>query len=50
MGSPAIFPLIFGCDSRDVVNIHINPLEPAKLPTTASEIMNRINGSASIHR
>jgi len=43
MGNPAIFPLIYGCDSRDVVIIHINPLERAKLPTTASEIMNRIN-------
>src|SRR3984893_10873632 len=31
------------CDNRDVVIIHINPLERAKLPTTASEIMNRIN-------
>jgi NTE family protein len=43
MGNPAIFPLIYGCDSRDVVIIHINPLERAKLPTTASDIMNRIN-------
>ena len=43
MGNPAIFPLIYGCDSRDVVITHINPLERAKLPTTASEIMNRIN-------
>jgi NTE family protein len=43
MGNPAIFPLIYGCDSRDVVIIHINPLERTKLPTTASEIMNRIN-------
>jgi hypothetical protein len=43
MGNPAIFPLIYGCDSREVVIIHINPLERAKLPTTASDIMNRIN-------
>jgi NTE family protein len=43
MGNPAIFPLIYGCDSRDVVIIHINPLKRAKLPTTASDIMNRIN-------
>ena len=26
MGNPAIFPLIYGCDSRDVVIVHINPL------------------------
>src|SRR5437016_6041326 len=43
MGNPAIFPLIYGCDSRDVVIVHINPLERARLPTTASEILNRIN-------
>jgi len=43
MGNPAIFPLIYGCDSRDVVIVHINPLERDALPKTASEIMNRIN-------
>jgi NTE family protein len=43
MGNPAIFPLIYGCDSHDVVIVHINPIERAKLPRTASEIMNRIN-------
>jgi NTE family protein len=43
MGNPAIFPLIYGCDSRDVVIVHINPLEQSRLPTTATEIINRIN-------
>jgi len=43
MGNPAIFPLIYGCKSHDVVIVHINPIERAKLPRTASEIMNRIN-------
>src|SRR6201984_1818103 len=43
MGNPAIFPLIYGCENRAVVIVHINPLERARLPTTASEIMNRIN-------
>ena len=43
MGNPAIFPLIYGCESHDVVIVHINPIERAKLPRTASEIMNRIN-------
>jgi NTE family protein len=32
-----------GCESRDVVIVHINPLERARLPTTASEIIHRIN-------
>ncbi|HYB10815.1 MAG TPA: patatin-like phospholipase family protein [Alphaproteobacteria bacterium] len=43
MGNPAIFPLIYGCESRDVVIVHINPLERETLPITASEIMNRVN-------
>src|SRR6266851_5260361 len=43
MGNPAIFPLIYGCESRDVVIVHINPLERKELPRTASEILNRIN-------
>jgi NTE family protein len=43
MGNPSIFPLIYNCDSRDVVIVHINPIERNALPRTASEIMNRIN-------
>jgi NTE family protein len=43
MGNPAIFPVIYDCDSRDVVIVHINPLDRPDLPRTAKEIMNRIN-------
>jgi NTE family protein len=43
MGNPAIFPLIYGCDSRDVVIVHINPLKREELPRSAMEILNRIN-------
>ncbi|TXH38285.1 MAG: patatin-like phospholipase family protein [Rhodospirillaceae bacterium] len=43
MGNPAIFPLIYHCDSRDVVIIHINPMHRQDLPVTSSEILNRIN-------
>jgi NTE family protein len=43
MGNPAIFPVIYDCDSRDVVIVHINPLNRPELPRTAKEIMNRIN-------
>jgi NTE family protein len=43
MGNPAIFPLIYGCDSRDIVIVHINPIERAQLPKTAAEILNRVN-------
>ncbi|MBV8913921.1 MAG: patatin-like phospholipase family protein [Acetobacteraceae bacterium] len=43
MGNPAIFPLIYECESRDVVVVHINPIERPELPRTAREILNRMN-------
>ncbi len=43
MGNPAIFPLIYHCQSPDVVIVHINPLERAEMPRSATEILNRIN-------
>ena len=43
MGNPALFPLIYGCESRDIVVVHINPTERRELPRTAQEIINRIN-------
>jgi NTE family protein len=43
MGNPAIFPLIYHCGSRDVVIVHINPIEREDVPRDARDIMNRIN-------
>jgi len=43
MGNPALFPLIYHCESPDVVICHINPLERPELPKTAKDILNRIN-------
>jgi NTE family protein len=43
MGNPAIYPLIYHCDSPDVVIVHINPMERPDVPKTAAEILNRIN-------
>jgi NTE family protein len=43
MGNPAIFPLIYGCASRDVVVVHINPIERPELPRSARDILNRVN-------
>jgi NTE family protein len=43
MGNPALFPLIYGTQSRDVVIVQVNPLSCDKVPTTASAIMNRLN-------
>jgi NTE family protein len=43
MGNPAIFPLIYGSKTNDVVIVHINPLWRDEVPRTAQEIMNRVN-------
>mgnify|MGYP000857568591 CR=1 FL=1 len=43
MGNPAIFPLIYRKGARDVVVVHINPIERRKLPTSAPEIFDRMN-------
>lgn len=43
MGNPAIFPLIYGCQSTDIIVIHINPIVRGEIPRTASDILNRLN-------
>ena len=43
MGNPAIYPLIYGSACKDVIVVHINPLERDEVPTTAAEIHNRVN-------
>jgi len=43
MGNPALFPLIYSCQSRDVLIVHINPIERPDRPTSAREIMDRVN-------
>ena len=42
-GNPALHPLIYHCDSRDIVLVQINPNRRDKLPTSASEIMDRLS-------
>ena len=42
-GNPAIHPLIYQCESRDIVLVQINPIKRDKLPTTAGDIMDRLN-------
>ncbi|MDF3835724.1 patatin-like phospholipase family protein [Cupriavidus basilensis] len=42
-GNPAIFPLIYQCSTRDVVIVHINPIVRRGVPTTAADILNRVN-------
>lgn len=43
MGNPAIFPLIYSGESRDVIVVQINPFNRDKVPTTAREILDRVN-------
>ncbi|MBY0408486.1 MAG: patatin-like phospholipase family protein, partial [Rickettsiales bacterium] len=43
MGNPAIWPLIYNCESEDVILVQINPLHDNATPKTASEIINRLN-------
>ncbi len=42
-GNPAIHPLLYHCGSRDIVLVQINPIRRQALPTTAAEIMDRMN-------
>ena len=42
-GNPAIHPLVYECKSRDMVLVQINPLRRAGVPTTAAEILDRLN-------
>lgn len=43
MGNPALFPFNRGTRSNDVIIVQINPVERKGTPTTAQEIMNRVN-------
>ena len=43
MGNLAIFPLIYGCKTSDIVVIHINIINGPKIPKTAQDILNRVN-------
>ncbi|WP_416897521.1 MAG: patatin-like phospholipase family protein [Minwuia sp.] len=43
MGNPPIYPLIYGTKTSDVLLCQINPVVIEKLPTTAQEIIDRIN-------
>jgi NTE family protein len=42
-GNPALFPLIRGCESRDVVVVHVTPTRRAEVPRAARDILNRVN-------
>ncbi len=43
MGNPAIYPLIYNCDTRDIVIVQVNPMVREEVPTTTPEILDRVN-------
>lgn len=43
IGNPVFFPLIYKCESPDILYVQLNPSERPKLPTTAREISDRLN-------
>ena len=53
MGNPAIFPVIYGSASSDILLVHLTPTERSELPTTARAILDRmeeISFNASLMR
>jgi NTE family protein len=46
-GNPAIYPLIYECQSCDVLLVHITPAERPGVPTTSPAIMNRMQEISS---
>lgn len=43
MGNPALWPLIYRCDSRDIMVVQISPVTRNQIPQTATDIRNRID-------
>jgi NTE family protein len=42
MGNPAIFPVIYGCEARDIILVHLTPTERSEKPTTSPAILSRM--------
>ena len=42
-GNPALHPLIYQTDTSDILLVQINPVEHLDVPSSASEIMERVN-------
>jgi len=43
MGNPVLYPLFYYTESADVLIVHINPIERPGPPTSADDILNRVN-------
>ncbi len=42
MGNPAIFPVIYACEARDIVLVHLTPTERPGTPMTGTAIYSRM--------
>jgi len=42
MGNPAIFPVIYACEARDIVLVHLTPTDRPETPMTATAIYSRM--------
>jgi NTE family protein len=42
VGNPALFPLIYECDARDIILVHVTPARRTDFPTTANAVLSRI--------
>ncbi|MEM9222770.1 MAG: patatin-like phospholipase family protein [Pseudomonadota bacterium] len=43
MGNPPLYPLFYETDTRDTLIVQINPIVRDEVPTSAREIVNRVN-------
>ncbi len=43
IGNPVIYPLIYDCETSDIMLLKLNPTHRNRLPVTASEIGDRLN-------
>lgn len=43
MGNPILEPLIYNCTSKDLMIVHVNPIERKGIPKKSSDISNRMN-------
>jgi len=42
-GNPALYPLIYQTDTSDILLVQINPVEHREVPSTAADILERMN-------
>jgi NTE family protein len=42
IGNPALFPVIYECDARDIVLVHVTPTRRPGFPVTANSILSRM--------